>query len=124
MARLPVSCGFYLGQKSSRKNKLSNISDNGDIVNKIYVGNLSYDVSEQDLESLFTEFGKELQVKLIKDFETGRSKGFAFIEFDNASNAQSALKTDGKEFQGRRLKVNLARDKPARSSGDRSGSRW
>ena len=93
-------------------------------MNKIYVGNLSYDVSEQDLESLFSEFGKNLQIKLVKDFETGRSKGFAFIEFENASEAQSALSMDGKEFQDRRLKVNIARDKPSRSSGDRSGSRW
>jgi len=92
-------------------------------VNKIYVGNLSYDVSEQDLESLFGEFGKNLQIKLIKDLETGRSKGFAFIEFENDSEAQSALSMDGKEFQGRRLKVNIARDKPSRSSGDRGGSR-
>ena len=93
-------------------------------MNKIYVGNLSYDVSEQGLESLFSEFGKNLQIKLIKDLETGRSKGFAFIEFENASNAQAAIKFDGKEFQGRPLKVNLARDKPSRSSGDRGGSRW
>lgn len=105
--------------------KLSNLSDNGgDIVKKIYVGNLSYDVSEQDLEGLFSEFGKNLQIKLIKDFETGRSKGFAFIEFETENNAQSALSMDGKEFQGRRLKVNLARDKGSRSSGDRGGNRW
>ena len=92
---------------------------------KIYVGNLSYHVSEQDLESLFSEFGKDLQIKLIKDLATGRSKGFAFIEFDNESEAQAALKLDGKEFEGRPLKVNLARDKPSRSSGgDRGVSRW
>ena len=92
-------------------------------MNKIYVGNLSYNVSEQDLETLFSEFGKNLQIKLVKDFETGRSKGFAFIEFENASEAQPALSMDGKEFQDRRLKVNLAKDKPSRSSGDRGGSR-
>ena len=93
-------------------------------MNKIYVGNLSYNVNEQDLEDLFGEFGKNLQIKLIKDLETGRSKGFAFIEFEDASNAQAALKLDGKDFQDRRLKVNLAKDKPSRSSGDRGGSRW
>lgn len=93
-------------------------------MNKIYVGNLSYNANEQDLEGLFSEFGKNLQIKLIKDFETGRSKGFAFVEFENSANAQSALSLDGQEFQGRRLKVSLARDKPSRSSGDRGGNRW
>lgn len=106
------------------KSHLSYIIDHGDIMNKIYVGNLSYDVNEQDLESLFTEFGKNLQIKLVKDFETGRSKGFAFIEFENASNAQAALKMDGKEFKDRPLKVSMAQDKRSQSSGGRGGRRW
>ena len=86
---------------------------------KLYVGNLSYDASEQDLEELFNEFGNVNSVRLIKDYETGRSKGFAFVEFSDSSQAQAALKLDGEEFKDRRLKVNVARDKAAGSSGDR-----
>jgi cold-inducible RNA-binding protein len=93
-------------------------------VKKIYVGNLSYDANEQDLEKLFNDFGKNLQIKLIKDLETGRSKGFAFIEFENNSNAQAALQTDGKEFQGRRLKVSIAKDKRPRSPRERDTRQW
>ena len=85
---------------------------------KLYVGNLSYEVNEQDLEDLFKEFGDTNSVRLIKDRETGRSKGFAFVEFANDSQAQAALKLDGDEFKGRRLKVNVARDKAPGSSGD------
>ena len=85
----------------------------------LYVGNLSYDVSEQDLEGLFKEFGEISSVRLIKDRETGRSKGFAFVEFSNSSEVQAALKLDGEEFKGRRIKVNIARDKASGSSGDR-----
>lgn len=87
---------------------------------KIYVGNLSYEVSEQDLESLFNQFGTISKLNLIKDHQTGQSKGFAFIEFDGAPQAQAALKIDGQDFQGRRIRVNMARDKDSsRSSGDR-----
>jgi len=87
---------------------------------KIYVGNLSYDVNEQDLEELFKEFGEISSVRLIKDRETGRSKGFAFVEFANSSQSQAALKLDGEDMKGRRIKVNIARDKDsAGSSGDR-----
>jgi cold-inducible RNA-binding protein len=91
---------------------------------KIYVGNLSYETNENDLETLFNEFGDINSVKLIKDFETGRSKGFAFIEFANAAQAQAALKLDGEEFKGRRIKVNIAREKSSGSSGDRGRRRW
>ena len=86
---------------------------------KLYVGNLSFDVNEQDLEDLFKEFGDISSVRLIKDRETGRSKGFAFVEFASDSPAQAALKLNGEEFQGRRLKVNVARDKASGASGDR-----
>jgi RNA recognition motif-containing protein len=88
---------------------------------KVYVGNLPYNVSEQDLEGLFSEFGIIVSSTVIKDFETGRSKGFGFIEFDNQAAAQAALKLDGQEFQGRRMKVNIARDK--REGGGSGGGR-
>ena len=97
---------------------------------KLYVGNLSYDANEQDLEDLFKEFGNINSVRLIKDYETGRSKGFAFVEFADDSAAQAALKLDGTELKDRRLKVNVARDKASGdrgrggSSGDRGRRSW
>lgn len=91
---------------------------------KIYVGNLSYETNEQDLEGLFKEFGEISSVNLIKDFETGRSKGFAFIEFSSSAQAQAALAVDGKQFKERTIKVNMAREKSSGSSGgDRGGRR-
>lgn len=88
---------------------------------KVYVGNLPYNVSEQDLEGLFSEYGNIVSATVIKDFETGRSKGFGFVEFDNQTSAQSALKLDGQDFQGRRMKVNIARDKREGGGGGHGG---
>jgi RNA recognition motif-containing protein len=94
------------------------------IMTEIYVGNLSYDTVEQDLEDLFKKFGDVRGVKLIKDRDTGRSKGFAFVDFANSSQAQAAVKLDGEEFKGRRIKVNMAREKSSGSSGDQGRRRW
>lgn len=89
---------------------------------KIYVGNLSYDVAESDLEQAFGEFGAVSSVSLIKDKQTGESKGFGFIEMSEVSEGQAAVKEmNGKEFMGRELKVDQAKDKPARSGGGRGG---
>lgn len=89
---------------------------------KIYVGNLSYDVAESDLEQAFGEFGKVSSVSLIKDKQTGESKGFGFVEMPEVSEGQAAVKEmNGKEFMGRELKVDQAKDKPARPSGGRGG---
>jgi RNA recognition motif-containing protein len=76
----------------------------------IYVGNLSYEVTEQDLQNAFEGFGQIESVKIIKDNYSGRSKGFGFVEMSNNADAQSAI--DGlndKELKGRTLKVNTAR---------------
>ena len=89
---------------------------------KIYVGNLSYDVSESDLEQAFGEFGAVSSVSLIKDKQTGESKGFGFVEMPEVSEGQAAVKEmNGKELMGRELKVDQAKDKPARPSGGRGG---
>ena len=72
----------------------------------IYVGNLSYRMNDADLEGVFAEFGQVISCKIINDRETGRSKGFAFVEMDNADSGKSAIETlDGKEVEGRSLKV-------------------
>lgn len=85
---------------------------------KIYVGNLSYDVAESDLEQAFGEFGQVTSVSILKDKQTGQSKGFAFVEMAEVSEGQSAIKgMDGKELLGRELKVDQAKERPARPRG-------
>ena len=89
---------------------------------KIYVGNLSYDTTEDELRTLFTQAGTVAEVALIKDRDTGRSKGFAFIEMSNQSEAEKAIQMFNDYTLGNRpLKVNLARPKEERSFGDRRG---
>jgi len=89
---------------------------------KIYVGNLSYDVSESDLEQAFGEFGEVTSVNILKDKRTGESKGFGFVEMAEVSEGQAAIKEmNGKELQGRELKVDQAKERPARPGGGRGG---
>jgi len=89
---------------------------------KIYVGNLSYDVAESDLEQAFGEFGQVTSVNIIKDKQTGESKGFGFVEMSEVSAGQTAIKEmNGKELKGRELKVDQAKERPARHSGSRGG---
>ncbi len=85
---------------------------------KIYVGNLSYDVAESDLEQAFGEFGQVTSVNILKDRRTGESKGFGFVEMAEVSEGQAAIKEmNGKELMGRELKVDQAKEKPARPGG-------
>ncbi|MDH4201865.1 MAG: RNA-binding protein [Phycisphaerae bacterium] len=85
---------------------------------KIYVGNLSYDVAEDDLRQAFSEFGEVKSVNLLTDRQTGQSKGFGFVEMAEVSEGQAAIKEmNGKEFMGRELKVDQAKERPARSGG-------
>ena len=90
----------------------------------IYVGNMSYNVTEEDLQGAFEAFGKVDSVAIIKDKYSGESKGFGFVEMASASEGQAAIEgLNGKEFKGRTLTVNEARPKAegARSGGGRSG---
>ena len=87
---------------------------------KLFVGNLAYTTTEDDLKALFAQAGGVKSVALIKDRETGRSKGFAFVEFETQVDAEKAISLlDGKEFQGRALKVNIARPREERTGGNR-----
>jgi RNA recognition motif-containing protein len=82
---------------------------------KLYVGNLPFAISETELATLFSEFGSVQSANIINDRETGRSKGFGFVEMssnEEAKNAMAAL--NGKEFNGRNIKVNEARVKEER----------
>ena len=90
--------------------------------NRLYVGNLPYSVNESDLEQLFSSYGSIGEVALIKDRETGRSKGFAFVTFNDRESAEKALEQDGKEMEGRTLRVNHARERTDRNRG--GGGRW
>jgi cold-inducible RNA-binding protein len=89
--------------------------------NKIYVGNLSFDTIASDLEEFFSQYGKIVDTKLIKDRDTDKSKGFGFITFDTQKGAQASLAADGTELKGRRIKVNMARDDSRRSGGGGGG---
>jgi len=85
---------------------------------KLYVGNLSYSVSNRDLEAMFAAHGTVESANVIMDRDSGRSKGFGFVEMSNDKEAQAAISAlHGKEFDGRALTVNEARPREERSGG-------
>src|SRR5215469_346910 len=97
----------------------------------IFVGNMNFQTSESDLRALFEPFGQVARVHIAMDRETGRSRGFAFVEMPNDDEAAKAVTgLDGKDLNGRSLKVNEARPREAgaggprgpRGGGDRGGS--
>jgi cold-inducible RNA-binding protein len=90
---------------------------------KLYVGNLSFNTNEQDLEQVFAEVGTVESTNIIEDRDTGRSRGFGFVEMSSEEEAQKAIEElDGKDVDGRQLKVNEAKPRENRASG--GGSRW
>ena len=89
---------------------------------KLYVGNLSYNVNESDLETLFSQFGTVQSAQVIVDRDTNRSKGFGFVEMDTDAQAQAAIQgLNDHEHDGRRLTVNEAKPREERGGGGRSG---
>lgn len=81
----------------------------------IYVGNLSYTATEESLKTLFSEFGEVDSVKIIQDQFTGKSRGFAFVVMANHAGGEKAIaELNGKDFEGRMLKVNEARPREER----------
>ena len=87
----------------------------------IYVGNLSYEVTEEDLKEAFEGFGEVETIRVLKDKYTGRSKGFGFVEMASKAEGQSAIDgLNGKELKGRALNVNEARPR-TESRGSRGG---
>ncbi len=86
----------------------------------IYVGNLSYEVNLEDLTEVFTEYGTVKRVNVPTDRQTGRVRGFAFVEMESEANEQKAIDAlDGAEWMGRNLKVNKAKPREERSGGRR-----
>ena len=88
------------------------------MIMKMYVGNLSFQTTKQGLESLFSQYGSVTDVHLPEDRETGRPRGFAFVTMDSKSAMVDAIKgTDGKDLDGRNIKVNEAQDREERGGG-------
>ncbi len=88
----------------------------------IYVGNLSYQVTEDDLRAVFTEYGTVKRIQLPTDRETGRMRGFGFVEMDNDDEEQAAIEAlDGAEWMGRDMKVNKAKPREKRGGGGSFG---
>ncbi|MFO0969489.1 MAG: RNA-binding protein [Gemmataceae bacterium] len=91
---------------------------------KLYVGNLSYGITDSTLETLFREFGNVTSAQVIIDRDTGRSKGFGFVEMSNDQEAQAAIQgLNLKEVEGRALTVNEARPREDRPRGGGGGGR-
>ena len=83
----------------------------------MYVGNLAYGVTEDDLQAAFSEYGTVESVNIIKDRYSGQSKGFGFVDMPDNSEADKAMKAmNGSEFRGRQIKVNQAKPRGDRSS--------
>jgi cold-inducible RNA-binding protein len=90
---------------------------------KLYVGNLSFDTTEDSLRSLFAKHGTVESAKLISDRDTGRPRGFAFVEMSNAEASTAMQALNGKEFEGRALRINEAQDngRGGGGGGNRNG---
>ena len=85
--------------------------------NKLFVGSLPWAVDSNGLKELFAQYGEITEAVVISDRQTGRSKGFGFVTFANAADAQKALEMDKKEVEGRPIVVNLARPREERGGG-------
>ena len=88
----------------------------------IYVGNLPYSATEEEVSELFSNYGPVSRVKIITDRETGRSKGFGFVTLGDQSQLNAAIEgLNGQDFQGRALKVNASEPRPPRTDGNQRG---
>ena len=89
---------------------------------RLYVGNLGYSVTSQELQELFEQYGQVRSAQVLSDRETGRSRGFGFVEMETDADADSAIEhLDGNDHQGRRLTVNEARPRTPGGGGPRGG---
>jgi RNA recognition motif-containing protein len=92
------------------------------VAKKLYVGNLPFSSTEDQVKEHFAQFGEVLSVKIITDRATGRSRGFCFVEMENADAAMTEL--NGKEFGGRKLMINEAREREQRPAHGGSNNRF
>ena len=94
------------------------------MASKLYVGNLTYGVTDSDLQTMFAPFGTVQSAQVIMDRDTGRSKGFGFVEMSNSNEATAAINgLNGKEVDGRQLTVNEAKPREDRGGGRGGGGR-
>ena len=92
---------------------------------KLYCGNISFKVTSSDLEQLFAQYGNVVSAQVIEDRDTGRSKGFGFVEMSSEEEANAAIEAlDGNEHEGRNLKVNEAKPREPRGGGGGGRGRW
>ncbi len=92
---------------------------------KLYVGNLSYDTTEDGLREKFAQAGTVVSIEVIKDRDTGRMKGFAFVTMNNQEEAEKAIKMfNGKMLDNREIKVNIARPREERPRKSYDSRRW
>lgn len=92
---------------------------------KLYVGNLSFQSSGADLEELFASIGEVESASVVEDRETGRSRGFGFVEMAKQEDGEKAIaELNGTDFGGREIKVNEAKPREERSGGGGGGNRW
>ena len=110
---------------SREQSQITSRCVNRSIIMKMYVGNLSFDTTKQDLESIFSEFGSVTDVHLPADRESGRPRGFAFVTMDSKDAMNKAIADlDGKEIAGRNVKVNEAQAREERGGGGGGGRRY
>ncbi len=114
-SRISASVAFHAPIEARRGNELNK---------KLYVGNLPFSATEADLRELFEPHGSIESINVITDRETGRPRGFAFVEMDDAESASKAMQAlDGKDMGGRNLRVNEANERPQRGGGGGGGGR-
>jgi RNA recognition motif-containing protein len=91
---------------------------------RLFVGNLPWSIGDDELRDLFSEFGEVTDSKVINDRETGRSRGFGFIEMDDEAGEAAIKGLDGSEQEGRDLRVNVAEERKPRGERRENNNRW
>ncbi len=105
---------FLVGYLVRLMRRNSSSESSSTVVNEqIYVGNLPYRANEDDLRHYFSKFGSLDSIRIIRNFKTGESKGYAFVTFKTAAEANAALVTNGKDMQGRAMVVRIAKPRQA-----------
>ncbi|MBI1862718.1 RNA-binding protein [Candidatus Microgenomates bacterium] len=92
--------------------------------NKIFVGSLPWAINSDSLAEIFAQYGEIVESTVITDRDTGRSKGFGFVTFSSPESAQKALEMDGREVEGRKIVVNIAKPREPRNDGFRRDDRF
>lgn len=110
---IAVCAVIIFGVAVALKRKNTSQNDVESFNEQIYVGNLPYRVNEDDLRNYFSSFGSLESVRIIRNFKTGDSKGYAFVTYTNADEAKAALVSNGKDMQGRAMVVRIAKPRQA-----------